>query len=77
MHVSLLYFMLSLYDYPLLDLRQAEGTTLGADNGIGVAAALAVLDGPPGASLPPLECLFTVDEEVGMTGGAKSLWMDA
>lgn len=49
---------------------QADGTTLGADNGIGVATALALLDLPPGAAqpLPPLECLFTVDEETGLTG---------
>ncbi|MFZ4456981.1 MAG: aminoacyl-histidine dipeptidase [Bacteroidales bacterium] len=46
---------------------KAQGTTLGADNGIGVAAQLAVLastDIPHGA----LECLFTVDEETGLTG---------
>lgn len=45
----------------------AEGTTLGADDGIGVAASLAILASdeiPHG----PLECLFTVDEETGMTG---------
>ena len=47
---------------------QAEGTTLGADNGIGVAAALALLDMPESAKLPPLECLFTIDEETGLTG---------
>lgn len=49
----------------------AQGTTLGADDGIGVAAALAVLDSeecPHG----PLECLFTVDEETSL-GGAYSL----
>ena len=39
----------------------ADGTTLGADNGVGVAAALALLDLPCTAKLPPLECLFTVD----------------
>lgn len=46
---------------------RARGTTLGADNGIGAAAALAVLED---ASLAhgPLEALFTVDEETGMTG---------
>ncbi len=46
---------------------RANGTTLGADNGIGVAAALTVLaskDIPHG----PLEVLFTIDEETGMTG---------
>ena len=47
---------------------KAKGTTLGADNGIGVAAALALLDLPEDAKLPPLECLFTVDEETGLTG---------
>lgn len=51
---------------------RAKDTTLGADNGIGVAAALAVLDLPSTAKLPPLECLFTVDEETGLTG-AKQL----
>lgn len=39
-----------------------------ADNGIGVAAALALLDAGPDVKLPPLECLFTVDEETGLTG---------
>lgn len=47
---------------------KAEGTTLGADNGIGVAAALALLDSGADEKLPPLECLFTVDEETGLTG---------
>ena len=47
---------------------QADGTTLGADNGIGVAAALALLDMPQSVKLPPLECLFTIDEETGLTG---------
>lgn len=49
----------------------AEGTTLGADNGIGVALMLAVLEDdafPHG----PIEALFTVDEEAGM-GGARGL----
>jgi dipeptidase D len=45
----------------------AVGTTLGADNGIGVAAALAVLADPE-AVHGPLELLFTVDEEDGMSG---------
>ncbi|KAJ1457540.1 hypothetical protein M885DRAFT_615353 [Pelagophyceae sp. CCMP2097] len=48
----------------------AVGTTLGADNGIGCAAALALLDDP--SPRPPLELLFTVDEETGLTG-AKQL----
>ena len=47
---------------------KAKETTLGADNGIGVAAALALLDLSNNAKLPPLECLFTVDEETGLTG---------
>ncbi|CAL5222920.1 g5353 [Coccomyxa viridis] len=49
---------------------KADGTTLGADNGIGVATALALLDLPNSVEypLPPLECLFTVDEETGLTG---------
>ena len=46
---------------------KAEGTTLGADCGIGMAAALAVLDATDLAH-GPLECLFTVDEESGLTG---------
>ena len=47
---------------------QADGTTLGADNGIGVSAALALLEQPKTVKLPPLECLFTIDEETGLTG---------
>ena len=49
------------------DLVGARGTTLGGDDGIAGAMALAILDDddiPHG----PLECLFTVDEEVGMLG---------
>lgn len=49
----------------------AENTTLGADNGIGVALALAVLEAE-GLAHPPLEVLLTVDEEAGM-GGAQGL----
>lgn len=45
----------------------ATGTTLGADNGIGVAAALAILSDPT-AVHGPLEILITVDEETGLTG---------
>ncbi len=45
----------------------AEGTTLGADNGIGVALALAALE-EPGLAHPPLEVLLTVNEESGMDG---------
>ena len=50
------------------DWLRANGTTLGADNGIGVATALALLDLEPKVKLPPIEALFTVDEETGLTG---------
>lgn len=46
---------------------RAEGTTLGADNGVAVALMLALLDGEA-SSHPALQCLFTVSEEVGMDG---------
>jgi dipeptidase D len=46
---------------------RAEGTTLGADNGIGLAAALAVVTSDE-VEHGPIECLFTVDEETGLTG---------
>ena len=49
------------------DWVKAKGTTLGADDGIGVAAQLAVLDAK-GISHGPIECLFTVDEETGLSG---------
>ena len=49
------------------DEVKADGTTLGADNGIGCAAAFALLESKDVAH-PPLECLFTIDEETGMTG---------
>ena len=45
----------------------ADGTTLGADNGIGVATAMAIL-ADKSAVHPPLEAFFTVDEETGMYG---------
>ena len=45
----------------------ANGTTLGADNGIGVAAAMAVLEAKDIAH-GPIEALLTIDEETGMTG---------
>lgn len=59
------------------DWVTAEGTTLGADNGVGLASALAVLasdDIPHG----PLEVLVTIDEEAGMTGafGLEAGWLD-
>lgn len=50
---------------------KAKDTTLGADNGIAVAMALALLDGKD-IPHPPLEAVFTVDEEIGM-GGAGSI----
>jgi dipeptidase D len=46
---------------------KADGTTLGADNGIGVAAMLSVLESKE-LKHGPIECLFTIDEETGMTG---------
>ncbi len=46
---------------------RAEGTTLGADDGIGMAAALAML-ASDAVEHPALEALFTVDEETGLTG---------
>jgi dipeptidase D len=49
------------------DLVRAHGTTLGADNGIGVAAALAILESDD-LKHGPLEILITVDEETGLTG---------
>lgn len=53
------------------DWVRARGTTLGADNGLGVAAIMGVLASGDIAH-PPLEALFTIDEETGMTG-AKGL----
>lgn len=52
------------------DFIRAEGTTLGADDGIAVAMALAILDSDD-IPHPPLEALITTDEEVGM-GGANA-----
>ena len=49
------------------DWVKAKGTTLGADNGMGVAAILTVLQSQDIAH-PALEALFTIDEESGMTG---------
>jgi len=48
---------------------KAKGTTLGADDGIGVAAALAILDAND-VEHGPIEALFTVAEETGLTGAA-------
>ena len=52
------------------DYLAAEGTTLGSDNGIGVAAMLALVEDDDIAH-PPLELLFTVDEETGLTGAMQ------
>ncbi|MDR2887947.1 MAG: aminoacyl-histidine dipeptidase [Bacteroidales bacterium] len=54
---------------PVIDGQwiKASGTTLGADNGIGMAAAMAILASTE-IEHGPLEALFTVDEETGMTG---------
>lgn len=52
------------------DWVRAEGTTLGADNGLGVAAIMAVLEADD-IEHPPIEALFTIDEETGMTGAKK------
>ncbi|MFJ1377515.1 aminoacyl-histidine dipeptidase [Capnocytophaga canimorsus] len=49
------------------DWVKAEGTTLGADNGIGVAAIMAILQSND-IEHPDIEALFTIDEETGMTG---------
>jgi len=49
------------------DWVKAKGTTLGADNGIGVATIMALLSSTDIAH-PPIEALFTIDEETGMTG---------
>lgn len=49
------------------DWVKAQGTTLGADNGIGVAAIMTLLQSSD-IPHPPLEALFTIDEETGMTG---------
>lgn len=53
------------------DWVKAQGTTLGADNGIGVAAIMAILSSTD-IPHPAIEAMFTVDEETGMTG-AKQL----
>jgi dipeptidase D len=58
------------------DWVDAEGTTLGADNGIGVATIMALLAADDIVH-PPLEALFTIDEETGMTGALelKKEWL--
>ena len=52
------------------DWLKAQGTTLGADNGIGVAACMAVLADST-LKHGPVNCLITVDEETGLTGAEK------
>lgn len=52
------------------DWVKAKGTTLGADNGLGVAAIMAVLSSSD-IPHPPIEALFTIDEETGMTGAME------
>ena len=49
---------------------KAKGTTLGADNGIGISMALAAIT-DTNLPHPAIECLFTVDEETGLTGAMK------
>ncbi len=53
------------------DWVKAKGTTLGADNGLGVATIMAILESDT-IEHPAIEALFTIDEETGMTG-AKEL----
>lgn len=48
------------------DILRADGTTLGADNGVAVAVMLAILDSD--LPHPALECLFTTEEETGLNG---------
>lgn len=52
------------------DWVKADGTTLGADNGIGVATIMAILQSDDIAH-PAIEALFTIDEETGMTGAQE------
>ena len=56
----------------------ADGTTLGADDGIGVATILAILEDKK-IEHPALEALFTVDEETGLTGanGLSKKWLES
>ncbi len=49
---------------------KAKGTTLGGDDGIGISMALAAIT-DPALPHPAIECLFTVDEETGLTGAMK------
>ncbi len=52
------------------DFLKAKGTTLGADNGIAVAMVMALLERND-ISHPPIEAVFTTDEEIGMIGAGK------
>ncbi len=52
------------------DWIQAKGTTLGSDNGIGLSAALAIMEDKE-LQHPPMEFLFTVEEETGLIGAAQ------
>ena len=52
------------------DWLKADGTTLGSDNGVGVSAALAVMESTDIAH-GPLEFVFTIEEETGLTGAAE------
>ena len=56
----------------------ADGTTLGADDGIGVATGMAILEAND-IEHGPLECLFTIDEETGLTGafGLRNDWLQS
>ncbi len=56
---------------------KADGTTLGADNGLGVAAIMSILASKEIVH-PPIEALFTIDEETGMTGaqGLQAGYLD-
>ena len=59
------------------DWVTADGTTLGADNGLGVAAIMSVLENDS-MEHPAIEALFTIDEETGMTGamGLQAGYLD-
>ncbi|MEW7291328.1 aminoacyl-histidine dipeptidase [Aquimarina sp. 2304DJ70-9] len=58
------------------DWVRANGTTLGADNGLGVATIMAILESKE-IQHPAIEALFTIDEETGMTGamGLEGGWL--
>ncbi len=58
------------------DWVKAKGTTLGADNGLGVATIMSILESTD-IQHPAIEALFTIDEETGMTGamGLEAGWL--